>query len=213
MDAYGNQFKYIGSSTTGEKGGTYVEVGPYWKGILPANLNNATKIQSPTNLVWIIGRIQVNGPTDLKNVREIQDKITLTPVLKNRISKTATANTTTTPIVPTAHNIEELDIPYFDIMSKSLAENPPPANQSYLIKKFETIGIGPGKIPSRDVTNKSIIKALEAGIHDGQILTHREIPMLYRIIDTPYIYPWGDGWSFILKTALWRRLPRACSWH
>jgi hypothetical protein len=96
-------------------------VGPNWKGTLPANLSNATKIQSPTNLVWIIGRVLVMGPTDVKNVREIQDKITLTPVVQNAISKVATANTTGTPIFPTADNIKKIGIMYYDILGKSLA--------------------------------------------------------------------------------------------
>lgn len=191
MDAYGNQFKYIGSRTTGEKGGTYVEVGPSWKGTLPANLNNATKIQSPTNLVWIIGRILVDGPADVKNVREIQDKITLTPVLQNA---TATTNTTTTPIVPTADNIKKLGIPYFDIMSKSLANNPPPANQTYLIKKFETIGIGPGKTPSKDVTNQTIIQALKTGISNGEKLIDEEWKNGGTII---------NGWALNFKTGVY----------
>jgi hypothetical protein len=203
LDAYGNQFKYIGSRTTGEKGGIYVEVGPNWKGTLPANLSNATKIQSPTNLVFIIGRILVNGPADVKNVHEIQDKITLTPVLQNATSKSAasvnsttttTITTTSTPILPTAENIKNLGISYFDIMSKSLADNPPPANQSYLIKKFETIGIGPGKIPSKDVTNQTIIQALKTGISEGEKLIDEKFANVGTII---------NGWSVNLKTGVY----------
>lgn len=56
LDAYGNQTKYLGTRTTGEKGGTYVIVGPNWKGTVPSDLNNANTIQAPTNLVWILGR-------------------------------------------------------------------------------------------------------------------------------------------------------------
>ena len=52
----------------------------------PSDLNNATTIQSPTNLVWILGRILVNGPDDVQNVRNIQDTITLTSVTQNTTS-------------------------------------------------------------------------------------------------------------------------------
>ena len=148
----------LGSRTTGENGGTYVIAGPTWKGTLPSNLSDATTIQSPTNLVWIIGRILVNGPDDVQNVHEIQDKITLTPIIQNA---TTLGNGTT---LPTADNIKKLGLPYFDIVSKTMANNPPPANQTNLVKKFETIGIGPGMMPSKEITNQNTIQALKTGI-------------------------------------------------
>jgi len=66
LDAYSNSFHYIGTRTTGEKGGTFLITGPNWKGTLPANYSsmNMSKIQSPTNIVFLIGRILVNGPQD-----------------------------------------------------------------------------------------------------------------------------------------------------
>ncbi len=164
MDTYGNQFKYIGTRTTGENGGTYVVVGPTWKGTLPANLSDANTIKSPTNLVWILGRILVKGPDDVQNVRDIQDKITLSPVMQNAPTL---GNGTT---IPTADNIKKLGLPYFDIVSKTMADNPPPANQSNLVKKFETKGIGSGMTPSEEVTDETIIQALKTGITEAEKL-------------------------------------------
>ena len=134
LDAYGNQFKYIGTRTTGEIGGTYIVVGPNWKGTLPANLSDATTIQAPTNLVWIIGRILVKGADDVQNVHDIQDKITLTPVMQN-----ATSTPGNGTIFPTADNIKKLGIDYFDMLSNVLVNNPPPANQSNLVKQVRMI--------------------------------------------------------------------------
>ena len=78
-------------------------MGPNWKGTLPSNVSEANTIRSPTNLVWIIGRILVNGPDDVQNVRDIQDEIMLTPVMQN-----ATVKISNGTIFPTANDIKKL---------------------------------------------------------------------------------------------------------
>jgi len=46
-------------------------------GELPKGLQ---EIKSPTNMVWIIGRTQTNGPKDYAAVHKIQDGYKLTPL-------------------------------------------------------------------------------------------------------------------------------------
>ena len=58
LDAYTNVFTYVGSRATGSNGGTYLITGPNWDGQVPSGM---TEIKSPTNLVWILHRILVNG--------------------------------------------------------------------------------------------------------------------------------------------------------
>ena len=50
---------------------------PAMDGTLPAGVQ---EIKSPTNLVWIIGRTQTNGPADYSAVHAIQDQYKLTPL-------------------------------------------------------------------------------------------------------------------------------------
>ena len=56
LDAYTNDFAYIGTRATGSNGGTYLIAGPTWNGQVPQGM---TKIWSPTNLTWVITRILV----------------------------------------------------------------------------------------------------------------------------------------------------------
>ncbi len=51
-------------------------MGPNWQGELPTGIK---KIQSPTNMVWMIGRVQTNGKDDIPNVAAFQDQIAITP--------------------------------------------------------------------------------------------------------------------------------------
>ncbi len=77
LDAYTNVFTYVGSRATGSNGGTYLIAGPNWDGQVPSGMK---EIKSPTNLVWILNRILVNGPSDTSNVHAIQDKVGLVPL-------------------------------------------------------------------------------------------------------------------------------------
>ncbi len=78
MDAWTNVFATVGKGSTGTEAGSYMIVGPDWKGDKEESL---PVIQSPTNMVWIIGRIQTNGKADIPNVAAIQDQIYLTPLV------------------------------------------------------------------------------------------------------------------------------------
>jgi len=78
-DAYTNNFKNIGSRTTGTKENYFALVGPEFKGNLP---DSVTKIDCPTNIVWLLGRTLVNGPKDIPNVIKLQEQYTLTPLSK-----------------------------------------------------------------------------------------------------------------------------------
>ncbi len=83
VDAYINNFAYLGTRTSGSNGGTYLIVGPDWYGKLP---NGMTEIRAPTNQVLINQRILVFGPSDLDNVHELQDKINLRPLTSSLLS-------------------------------------------------------------------------------------------------------------------------------
>ncbi|MFW9941866.1 MAG: DUF1254 domain-containing protein, partial [Candidatus Thorarchaeota archaeon] len=77
MDAWITNFHNIGFCKTGTEAGNYVIKGPDWKGDIPKNL---PCIDSPTNLVWIIGRTLVNGEEDMPAAIEIMEQYVLTPL-------------------------------------------------------------------------------------------------------------------------------------
>ena len=95
---------------------------------------------------------------------------------------------------PTADNIKKLGLEYFDIFSRTLTDNLPPANQSNLLKKFESIGIGPGLVSSKEVTDETIIQALKQGITDGEKMIDKKFVNLGTTV---------NGWTFNLKTGLY----------
>ena len=74
MDAWTNVFATVGTRETGTKKGDYLITGPNWQGIVP---NGLTQIKAPTNMVWLIGRIQIDDDLDIAPVSAIQERFKL----------------------------------------------------------------------------------------------------------------------------------------
>ena len=78
LDGWTNVFQVPGKRTTGTKAQTYAITGPGWKGTLPAGVK---EYKSPTNMVWILGRIYCTGtPEDYTAVHALQDQYKLVPL-------------------------------------------------------------------------------------------------------------------------------------
>jgi hypothetical protein len=77
VDAWTNNFAYIGRRATGTAEARYLLAGPGYQGDAPEGMELVT---APTGLVMIVGRVQVNGPADAPAVHALQDQFTLTPL-------------------------------------------------------------------------------------------------------------------------------------
>lgn len=82
MDAWTNNFTYVGRRTTGTGAGRYLLAGPDWRGRAP---DGHRLIQAPTNLVWLLGRTLVDGADDLAAATAIMQRYTLTPSADPRV--------------------------------------------------------------------------------------------------------------------------------
>ncbi len=77
MDMWSDVFASVGTYSTGVKAGNYAIALQGWKGELPEGVE---RIDAPTPFVWIIGRIQTNGPADYEYIHKIQDGLRLVPL-------------------------------------------------------------------------------------------------------------------------------------
>lgn len=84
MDAWTNVFTTIGTRETGSQAGDYLIAGPSWQG---KSTNSMPVIHAPTNMLWLIGRIQTNGLSDIPKVASLQTGFELRPLsaYKNNI--------------------------------------------------------------------------------------------------------------------------------
>jgi hypothetical protein len=178
LDAYTNDYTYLGQRATGGNGGTYLMAGPDWNGQVPEGM---TKIWTPTNLAWLITRTLVKSPADVANVNAIQNKIIVKPLSEFE------ANTTSSPVPVTATNtskeipigpqptlIAPTGIKIFDEISAAMDGNPLNPPDPVLVTKLASIGVGPGKVPSTEA-NDTIKTALQNGITEGQKLIDAQV--------------------------------------
>jgi hypothetical protein len=170
LDMWTDVFASVGSRTTGTAPGSYVFVPPGWTGTLPEAV---VRIDAPTPTVWIMGRIQTNGPGDFGNVHRIQDRLVLTPLAhwgelydppaQSRVD--ATVDTKTPPLVQVAglSGVETL---------RRLAElmriHPPHPNDYPIRFRMRAIGIEPGKSWDTSRLDPALVKAIESGAKQGQ---------------------------------------------
>lgn len=75
VDAWTNNFAYVGHRATGTEEGSFLLVPPGWEGAVPAG---ARPIHFPTRIGVIVGRWAVRGEADMPAVRELQSGLTLT---------------------------------------------------------------------------------------------------------------------------------------
>ncbi|TXG33261.1 DUF1254 domain-containing protein, partial [Listeria monocytogenes] len=77
VDAWTNNFAYVGSRATGTKEGTFFLTPPDWSGAVPEGM---VQIKVPTRIASIVGRWACAGEDDLKNIDTLQRKIELTAI-------------------------------------------------------------------------------------------------------------------------------------
>ena len=77
VDAWTNNFAYVGRRATGTAAGSFLLVPPGWKSDAP---DEATVIEFPTDVGTIVGRWACDGPADLNAVRVLQSGMSLEPI-------------------------------------------------------------------------------------------------------------------------------------
>lgn len=164
VDLYTHNFAYLGSRTTGSKGGHFLIAGPGWKGQRPANI--ARVIRSETSIAYALYRTQLFDDQDLANVKRIQAgyKVRTLSAFLGRKAPSPAAEVvwlkpeeamTTTPAL-------------FRYLNFLLAFAPMHPGEKELMARFARIGVGAGLSFDERTLAPEARKALEAGIADGK---------------------------------------------
>ena len=147
LDAWTNVFASPGTRTTGNGKGDFAITGPGWSGKLPAGVK---QLASPTNMVWMIGRTQTNGKADYDAVHAIQKQYRLTPLRSWGADYQAPVDCPIDPNVdmetPPVVQVDQLRPEAFlQRLNDLMSANPPSAEDAEALKRFASIGVGPGQ--------------------------------------------------------------------
>lgn len=181
----------ISNVTVGRKGGAYAFVGPNWKGALPDNIH---RVNVASDTVWIIGRTEVKGPDDVKNVNTLQDRYSLTSLREWVEGRRNTSGQNAYPQWPAYEASNPLN--FFALLNEGLKHNPPQGVDLVTLGLFETLNIGPNKIfdPAKldTATAAGLKRALEIG---PQILTADFKARVGKLI---------NGWQITTELGSWQ---------
>src|ERR1700742_3023040 len=147
LNGWTTVFQVPGKRTTGTGAQTYAITGPGWNGTLP---DGVKQHKSPTNIVWLLGRIYCTGtPEDYAAVHALQDQFTLVPLSSYGKPYTPPPGKVDSSIdMKTAvrEQVNKLDaVQYFTLLSDLMKRNPPAAADRPELAKFARIGLVPGK--------------------------------------------------------------------
>jgi hypothetical protein len=130
----------LSNTTVGRAGGAHAFVGPHWKGALPARMR---RVEMASDTVWIIGRHEVKGAADVKNIHAIQDQWSLTALSQFVTGKRNTVGNNRYEKWPPYDVSEPLN--WFALLNEGLRRNPPQGADLAMLGLFETLNIGPNK--------------------------------------------------------------------
>ncbi len=146
LDYYTNPFAHVGTRTTGNDAGQVLVSGPGWGGTAAPQFDAPGRhLRSPTNRVWIIGRILVEGPDDLAAVHALQDRFQIQALADWQADRPSPARRFDGRFSARA----PLDAALFrSMVNEALTACPPPAQDQALLAQFAPIGIGTGLAPA-----------------------------------------------------------------
>ena len=143
MDAWTNVFASVGSRETGSQAGKYFITGPNWAGKNPDNMQ---VIQAPTDMLWLIGRIQTNGLSDIPLVASLQSGFNLQTLsdLKNNSKPISylQSNSGKTSDIDPYKIVDKLSaIEFFDALSKLINTQGTLTEDKAAIENLENLGL------------------------------------------------------------------------
>lgn len=153
VDAWTDNFAYIGRRASGTQGGQYLIAGPDWKVQATAG---ETLVRSPTRVASIVGRFACYGLDDITNVTALQDRTLLQPAAPGP----ATAGVPEPAEVPAAAG-------FYEKLRCWAAAFPPAPAEIEFQRRFAPLGVLDAASPYPDAPAE-LLAALAAGEAAGK---------------------------------------------
>lgn len=195
LDGWTTVFQVPGKRTTGTGAQTYAVTGPGWSGTLPAGVK---EYKSPTNIVWLLGRIYCTGtPEDYAEVHALQDQVKLVPLSAYGKPYAPPAGKVDLSIdMKTAvrDQVNRMDaVEYFTLLAELMKTNPPSAADAPALAKFARIGLVPGQDFDASKLRADFAKRIPEIANDRIMIQFKINKDVHDI----------DGWGFTTKTGIY----------
>ncbi len=164
LDGFSEVFHVVSAINDGGRPKKYAITGPGWSGAIPEGV---TRVESPTAIVWILGRIYCAGtPEDYVAVHALQDQFTVVPLASYGKPYTPPPGVVDPDFdMKTAvrKQVNALGVyTYFDYLANLLKTNPPKADDATMVARMAKIGLVPGQDFDGSALGSLDRKAIEA---------------------------------------------------
>ena len=178
VDAWSNNFAYVGRRATGTKAGRYLLTAPGAGAVAPAGM---TVVEAPSTVFAIVGRIQVNSDADLAAVHALQDQFALTPlaVVQGGVAPGVGAG-----LPAPAAGVAD-DLLWWEQFRVALRAFPPPAGDSEFVAAAASLGLTDAQSPFIE-PDPALRKVLVDGLEQGRATVENLSRNALKIV---------DGWS------------------
>lgn len=165
IDLFTQNFAYIGSRATGNGAGNYLFAGPRWNGVVPAGIDKV--FRSETDIVLTLTRTALNGAADVAAVKAVQAGMQLWPLSS---FANAPAPSPLPPIVLPPYDVAKARshdfIGYLNYLLQFA--QPPHPSEVELMKRFASVGIGPGLPFDAAKLPPATLAAIDDGVQDAK---------------------------------------------
>lgn len=163
IDLYTHNLGYLGTRTTGNKGGKFLIAGPGWKGVKPEGVDQV--IRTETNIVYALYRTQLFDEQDLNRVKEIQASYAVQPLHAFAGQPAVPTRTVEWPKPIEGMSDSPALIRYLNFL---LGFAPTDPSETTLMKRFAQIGVGPGLPFDEAKLSKAQAEIINEGFADGK---------------------------------------------
>ena len=192
MDMWTDVFVAAGKRTSGTKAKNIALVPKGFTGKLPKGIE---AIEAPTPMMWIINRIQTNGPKDYPFVNGLQEGFKITPLSqwgKKVALKPFKADPTADMKSSPFDQMMAMDAQkYFSYGAELMKEYPAHATDFSILARMKRIGIEAGKSFDYDKASPVVKAALDSSITDGLQLMKETLPSMATV---------ANGWQMNTST-------------
>jgi hypothetical protein len=165
IDLYTFDFAYIGSRATGNDGGSFLIVGPGWRGQTPPGVRKV--IRAETELVLAAYRTQLFNPGDLDNVKLVQAGYNVQP-LSAFLGRIAPPPAPAIDFVkPLAPEQERTSPDFFNILNFVMRFCPTDPSETELMARFAKINVGASRTFDTSKFSPEIRQAIREGMADA----------------------------------------------
>ena len=163
-DLLGQNEYFVGSRATGTAAGSYLLVGPSWKGDLPAGF--ADTLHFETEIVFLIGRTQLFSPEDKSALAKVMVQYRLEPLAVYNSGEAPELPAVDWPVWDDEASRDERFVGFVNHLLEFCGPVHP--SDVDLFDRFAKAGIGPGEDFDPDALGDDQRAALAGGAASGQ---------------------------------------------